>query len=78
MTPESEFIIHAHTEADTSSGRSHGTRNNARKVVDKGKWRWKNTASASPIEYWNTRDIATKRKVLRSAVGKAGSVKICV
>src|SRR3954447_13527280 len=58
-TPESASIIHCHVVPDTMIGSSHGTRNSPRSTPESGKLRWKKTASASPIEYWNTNETTT-------------------
>src|SRR5215472_7873363 len=47
-TPESLLSIHDQVDAETISGSSHGTRNNARSVAESRKLRWKKTASAMP------------------------------
>src|SRR6187402_664864 len=67
ITPESLFIIHDHVDADTSSGSSHGTRKSARRRPLSGKCRKKNTASASPMENWNTIDTTTNNAVFSRA-----------
>src|SRR5215213_10103527 len=72
-TPASLLSSHAHVDADTISGSSHGTRNNARSVADSRKFREKNTAMASPMPYWNTSDTTVNSTVLSSAVRKVGS-----
>jgi hypothetical protein len=66
-TPDSLLSIQAHTDADTSSGSSHGTRKSARKVADSGNLRKKKTASASPIVNWNAMETNVKIAVLASA-----------
>src|SRR5579859_821355 len=72
-TPESLLSIHDQVEADTISGRSHGTRNSARRTDDSGKCLTKNTASASPIEYWRSNETPVKITVCSSAGQKVGS-----
>src|SRR5664279_3251001 len=66
-TPDSLFSIQAHTDADTSNGSSHGTRNSARSVAARRKLRKKKTASASPIVNWNAIDTRVNTAVLISA-----------
>src|SRR5687768_2455038 len=66
-TPDSLLSIHAHTDADTSSGSSHGTRNSARSVADSGNLRKKKTASARPIVNWNAIETNVKIAVFASA-----------
>ena len=61
--PESLSSIHYQVEADTMIGSSHGTRNSARSTAESRKCWWKNTASASPIVYWKTRETTTKNAV---------------
>src|SRR3954451_2678263 len=58
-TPESASNIHCQVVADTMIGSSQGTRNSARSKAESGKFRWKNTASASPITYWKNSDTTT-------------------
>src|SRR5262249_31079548 len=70
--PESLFSIHDQVDADTSRGNSHGTRNNARNRLDRRKFRWKNTASASPIANWKAIETKTKIAVLSSARPNVG------
>src|SRR6185312_4182415 len=66
-TPESLLSIQDQADPDTSSGSSHGTRNNARSVLFKGKFLMKNAASARPIENWKRMDTPTKSAVFRRA-----------
>src|SRR2546421_2375893 len=75
-TPESLLSIHDQVEADTINGSSHGTRNSARSVADSRKRRLKNTASASPIVYWNTKLTAVNRTVCVRAGVNVGSSKM--
>src|SRR5580693_3716695 len=74
--PESLFSIHDQVDADTSSGSSHGTRNSARRTPERRKFRWKNTASASPIANWKAIETNTKITVLTSAGANVGLVKM--
>ena len=71
--PDSLLSSQAQVDADTISGSSHGTRNNARSVADSGKSRATNTASARPMVYWNTSDAAVNTTVFSNAVRKVGS-----
>src|SRR5476651_2607849 len=63
-TPDSLFSIHAQTDAETSSGSSHGTRNNARSVAASRKLRKKKTARANPIENWKRIETPVNTPVL--------------
>src|SRR4051812_27694607 len=71
-TPDSLLSSHAHVDADTISGSSHGTRNSARSVADSGNPRSKNTASARPSPYWNSRDTTVNTAVFTRVRRKAG------
>src|SRR3954465_12375226 len=72
-TPASLLSIHAHVDADTISGSSHGTRNRARRVVDRRKRRAKNTAAASPMVYWKVNDTTVNNAVWTRARVNVGS-----
>src|SRR5689334_19339851 len=72
-TPESLLSIHDQVEADTISGNSHGTRNNARSVDDSRKCWWKNTASAIPRVNWAAIDTTVKTRVWVNAGANVGS-----
>src|SRR5690349_23459455 len=61
--PDSLLSSHAHVDAETISGSSHGTRNNALSVAESRKPRAKNSAAASPIAYWKNRDTAVNSTV---------------
>src|ERR1039457_2744101 len=65
--PESLSSIHDQVEAETSSGRSHGTRNRARRMPERRNLRKKNTASARPMANWNAIETKTKIAVLMRA-----------
>src|SRR5690242_12425653 len=72
-TPESLLSIHDQVDADTISGSSQGTRNRARSVLDSGKWRWKNTASAMPRLNCTAMDANVNTRVCTSAGSNVGS-----
>src|SRR5690349_14676517 len=76
-TPESLLSIHDHVEADTISGSSHGTRNNARSRVDRRKCWWKNTANAMPMLNWAAIEARVNSRVWVSAGPKVASVITC-
>src|SRR3954468_23399140 len=71
--PDSLLSIHDQVDAETISGSSQGIRNRARRVADSRKCWVKNTARASPMAYWNSRDTAVKITVCSSAGVKVGS-----
>src|SRR3954447_4942409 len=73
MTPDSLLSIHAQTEADTIRGSSHGTSSRARRVPERRKCWLKNTASASPIVYWNSNETNVKNSVCHTASANTGS-----
>ena len=72
ITPESASNIHCQVVADTMMGSSHGTRKRARRNGESGKERWKKTASARPIVYWNSRETRTKNAVWPSVGQNCG------
>src|SRR5688572_29667942 len=72
-TPDSLLSIHDQVDADTISGSSHGARNSARSTADRRKLRWKKTASAIPIAYWNAIGTAVNTAVCHIAVANSGS-----
>src|SRR3954447_9085539 len=72
-TPDSLFSIQAHTDADTMSGNSHGTRSSARSVPERRKFWLKNSASARPMPYWNSNDTPVKKTVCQTAAVNTGS-----
>src|SRR5689334_10955262 len=76
--PESLLSIQDQLEAETINGNSHGTRNRARSVAESGKFWRKNSASAIPMENWNTKHTTVKTTVCVSAgrnVGSAATVR---
>src|SRR4051795_13350624 len=74
-TPASLLSIHAQVDDDTISGNSHGTRNSARSVAESRKFRWKNTASAIPMENWKASETRMKTAVCVNAGRNVGSAK---
>src|SRR6266568_3859187 len=72
--PESLLSIHDQVDADTISGRSHGTRNSARSVAESRKCLLKNTASPMPIQNWKNSETAVKISVCSSAGRNVGSL----
>src|SRR5918994_1610937 len=72
--PLSLLSIHAHVDAETMSGSSHGTRNIARSTPDSRNPDRKNTASARPIAYWNTIETTVKTAVFQRAIGNVAEL----
>jgi len=73
--PESGSIIHCQVVAETMIGSSHGTRKSPRSTPESGKLRRKNTASARPIPYWNTRETTSNTAVWRTVGQNCGIAK---
>ena len=67
MTPLSCANIHCQTEAETTSGNSHGASSSARIAELPGKACRKNSASSMPMVIWPAIDSAVKMAVLPSA-----------
>src|SRR6266536_660881 len=67
ITPDSLLSIQAQVDAETISGNSQGTRNNARNVADSRKCCVKNTARARPMPNWKTIEMNVNTKVCSSA-----------
>src|ERR1039457_6566327 len=72
--PESLSSIHDQVEAETSSGRSHGTRNRARRMPERRNLRKKNTASARPMANWNAIETKTTIAGVDEGGGERGAL----